>query len=203
VERWDQIWSGWSSWWLTIDWGDVPGWFGAFGTIGAVLFAMLLWRGDRRKSNRAAADAFVSWTHVIKRSYDSPTGLAVWEREIHVYNSGETPIVRAKTFSGQDYPEWFYESFVGEGSNITSSIPPKATGIVTLPWQRSTTPGHLFLTFIDNVGQQWTRDLVSGKYLSGRAAAQAYKGHNQIRIDRVRREVRESRAGRNQSVTNS
>lgn len=75
---------------MSIEWGSVPDWFGAVGTVGALLLGLVILARDKRKDQRAEADEFISRLDV--RRTDVPHSQPTWSGQFYATNIGRAPI---------------------------------------------------------------------------------------------------------------
>jgi hypothetical protein len=75
---------------MDLQWGSVPDWFAAIGTVGALFLGLaILWR-DRRKDERVEAKEFISRLDV-RRTY-VPRKTAAWSGHLYAKNIGRSAI---------------------------------------------------------------------------------------------------------------
>lgn len=154
----------WGEWWPTIDWGNAPGWVGAFLTSGSLFLAVLILRGDRQKDRRAHADAFFTY----------PVGSSTMENnikvrstvEIHHYNAGDRPIVGAGVWQLTRRRPTKRGSLVFNPRGFEEIINPGDKGETSIDFKSPEPPeADLILVFKDGRGVEWVRHLYTHKYL--------------------------------------
>jgi len=139
---------------LGVEWGDVPGWFAAIGTVGALFVALVLLHNERRDRERAAevadqkpADGIFAW--VAPR-----TDAGGWQTFVH--NRSDEPVYDAVVYFTPltDPPMPTVESVWG-------TIPPGETK----PGDRyGDRPADIFgippveIEFTDGRGRHWRRN---------------------------------------------
>ena len=78
------------------DWGSVPDWVAAVGTVGTLVVALAIIALDRRKEERAHADNLVTWIH--PPFFGGSTSCPLYAKphlHLHAYNAGSRPVMRA------------------------------------------------------------------------------------------------------------
>jgi hypothetical protein len=136
--------------------GSAADWFAAVGTVGTLVFAvMLFWRG-RELERRRDADAFVSWR-------DSTQVGDHWLDAVMVRNVGNRPILNAVVITAEkdarrryvgELLEPPHNHTVFESNDSALSAPQAPRGEL------------IILAFIDSNGQRWYRSLLTNRYYS-------------------------------------
>lgn len=148
-EFWDSVamFFGYNRW----EWGTAADWVGAIGTAGAFLFGFLIFARDKHRQTRELADRFATWFEE-----DSDTGT----KTLHAHNGADLPVVnatavlhRAGTLHSRDLPE------------ITRSIKAGSSASIALRGKDAEATS-VYIQFTDGASRRWTRDLLTGGYLS-------------------------------------
>ena len=161
--------------WLdTIEWGSAAEWVSGLFTAGALVFAVILWRGDRRRSRRALADGFATWqvfmgTHAVKDK-------ANFTVEVHAYNAGDRPIPFTMLMVKPGSPQHALQTMG------TKPIPPQSEIIGSVGFENLWYDSPLLLMFRDGNGQTWLRDLASNKYVRKRQVNKWYRQYGRTEL---------------------
>lgn len=175
-----------------LNWGSIPDWFAAIGTVGALFLGFGILLRERAHSRRAAADAFVTWenraltfrypeTTKKKRTgrdvpkEDHESVFLIW---LESYNSGSSPVIDPGLNSPNDGPHPLSESLVGESHAFTKVSPGEQTYrqiAVTVP---ALDVGLLVISFTDGSGHRWHRMLKTNRYISDRKYRRMMKHPN-------------------------
>jgi hypothetical protein len=75
---------------MDLQWGSVPDWFGAVGTVGALLLGLSILSRDKRKAERAEADEFIC--RLDARHTDVPHAAPAWSGKLYAKNIGRWPV---------------------------------------------------------------------------------------------------------------
>lgn len=161
MEWWGSTWAGLSAWWGSQDWGTVPDWFAAVGTVGALFVALGIVLNDRRTRRREAAEAINgTW-------YANATSEAdFFELKATIYNAGSKP---AHAVAVRTYVAGLYDRSLDLADNDGHEgdyehMPPGATLRFSTRIKGSLADhkNDVLLTFVDGNGRAWVRDLSKG-----------------------------------------
>lgn len=156
------------------DWGAVPDWVEALGTIGAFSITLLLLNGEikaRREMDeeRLYRDARRVSTYVVRNKPDRADTNVMFIARVH--NAGEMPIYDTTVFVGpfEDHPEEKEPHFVGV-------VSPDRTAGVELEG-RLGDEHFVDVVFTDSAGREWHR--------SGEGALERVIGNQVVMGNRV------------------
>ena len=140
---------------LGVEWGNVPGWFAAIGTVGALFVALWLLRTDMRDRKRTAEVVDQKPANGIFAWVEPRTDAGGWQTFVH--NRSDEPVYDAVVYFTPltDPPLRTVESVLG-----------------TIPPRREAKPGDLYgdrptdifgippveIEFTDGRGRHWRRD---------------------------------------------
>lgn len=159
-----------ASWWETINWGSVPDWFAAVGTVGALLATVAIIAREKREQRRASADSLVSW--VLTTAQQGEDGQTEFGHAVHLHNVGSQPIPQVmiiRKIGASQKIEMQRLSVVGlsPGQSVSSRVK-------TSP---STSEPILWLRIQDASGKPWIRDLQTNQYISRRQLRRLSRKH--------------------------
>ena len=152
---------------MELDWGTVPDWLAAVGTVGALFFALFLFRHEVSSGRRKDADAFVSWL----RTERSAQASGEWHESIRVFvsNSGSKPIPRAGFWvrarvDGKELVKFRPLASSGDTQGVSvQDVVNRGAG-----FNGPIDDFDAYLFFSDPQGRQWFRNIVTNKYVSER-----------------------------------
>lgn len=149
-EFWDSVAMlfGYDRW----EWGSTADWVGAIGTAGAFLFGFLIFARDKQRQTRELANRFATWLEE-----DATTGTTT----LHAHNGADLPVINATALLEidgairlKDLPE--NTRSVKAGSSASVALRDKDAKATTI-----------YIQFTDGASRRWTRELRTGRYLSG------------------------------------
>ncbi len=168
----------------SVQWGTVPDWFAAIGTVGAFAATLAIIQSERLRRRRAQADSFVTYTSIswsprypikdlsvrkMKRIEKDEGSLYHWVLNVFVYNTSDQPIVstllRSDPRSG---PQFHAHQTLSVSKNGGLAIPPGSSFSRKIAFEDSPMGKKFYLQSVDAAGKQWVREIVSGRYVSRR-----------------------------------
>jgi len=147
-------------------WTLIAEWFAAVGTVGALFLGIGLYIREKRDRRHAAADAFVTWHHLM--FIDSGNKPVTWTLTIHAFNGGSTPIPFAIVVAPEGTPTHLHE-FLTARDNKMNAIHPGETVEKSISFSEEPYLGAVFVRFSDSKGRRWIRHLVQNSYISERS----------------------------------
>jgi len=179
----DQLFAGFANWWNSQDWGTVPDWFAAVGTVGAFAATVAIIQSERIRRRRAQADAFVSFTSLSWAPRVPLEGLSLrkmnkikaefgnlyhWEIRLWLHNTSNQPIVRTALRSDPRAGLDFHVHQTVRVGKKGLSIAPGEEVETTLAFEKEPKGLKVYLYFVDSTGRGWVREIISGRYVSRR-----------------------------------
>lgn len=150
--------------WDAVDWGTVPDWFAAVGTVGAFAATLAILAIDRRRSRRAPAEGLVLWT--TRKFRSSPHG-DKQSVTVHAYNTSAGPIPTANVVSiveGNDH----VNEVLSADENGFKEIAPGSKTEVEIDVMHYIDDSALYVFFVDHQGGQWVKRVSDGRLFTPR-----------------------------------
>jgi hypothetical protein len=172
-----------ASWWGTQNWGSVPDWFAAVGTVGALFLGLLILVRERTRTRREAADSFVTWWVVSTTQSEQLDGRVV-ERYVlvaHAYNAGSGPVPVAFVYSKPKIGDYVHDWF--QNTPHMKEIAPQEKLQRTIPFSHEPDLKRIFVRFTDSRGQHWTRGLWDNRYYSMRQAERKMRSNRPPKLE--------------------
>lgn len=152
-------------WFRSQNWGSVPDWLAAVGTVGALVLGLVILMRGRAMDERSHADKFVTWLETkIDKSAEQITLV------VHGYNSGGAPVPYAfahAIYRGDQVAAVFYDGFATERSTVGPAMKVRANLVFSTLTRDSPLKHLVLVTFNDERGRQWHRNVRTGEYVSG------------------------------------
>lgn len=140
----------------TLQLGSVAEWIGAIATVGALLWAFLLFQADRRRTSRSEADRFTAYIVSTTNMGDYSTA------KFEFFNAGDTPVPLAYLIVRQ--PNVGYRiPLKFDGSWV---LRPGTQMSFRLRLERHSNDSYSYVYFHDSHGRAWLRDIRTGRYVS-------------------------------------
>lgn len=148
--------------WDAVDWGTVPDWFAAVGTVGAFAATLAILALDRRRSRRAPAEGLVLWT--TRKFQSTPRG-DKRSVTVHAYNTSAGPIPTANVVSKVDGNDYVNEVLSADGDGFKEIAPGSKTA-VEINIVQYVDDSSLYVFFVDYQGGQWVKRVSDGRLFS-------------------------------------
>lgn len=156
--------------WAELDWGSVPDWLAAVGTVGAFAATLVILALDRRRARRAPAAGLVLWT--TRRFQMRGNSEKRWVT-VHAYNTSSGPVPVANVVSNISGDDNINEVLSADERGF-KEIAPGAKVEVDIEVIHYIDDSKLFVLFVDHRGGQWVKRVSDGRLFSprkGRIAA--------------------------------
>ncbi len=150
--------------WNAVDWGTVPDWLAAVGTVGAFAATLVILALDRRRSRRAPAAGLVLWT--TRRFRSTPHG-DTQSVTVHAFNTSAGPIPTANVVSkaaGNDY----VNEVLSADERGFKEIAPGSKTEVEIDVVHFVDDSALYVFFVDFQGGQWVKRISDGRLFTPR-----------------------------------
>jgi len=145
--------------WGSIQWGTVPDWFAAVGTVGAFAATLVILSLDRRRSRRAPADGLVLWT---TRTFQTTARGDKQSITVHAYNTSAGPVPTANVVSKVDGNDYVNEVLSADAGGFKEIAPGSKTE-VNIDVVHYIDDSNLFVFFVDHHGRQWVKRVSDGR----------------------------------------
>lgn len=152
------------SWWVSLDWGTVPDWFAAVGTVGALVATLVIIAVDRYRVRRAPAHGLVLWS---VRRYSSTSSGDKQFVTVHASNVSNGPIPVANVFSRVDGSDYIDEILTADDNGF-KEIAPGGKVEKEIEIVHYIDESNIFVFFVDHRGGKWAKRLSDGRLLSAR-----------------------------------
>ena len=150
---------GSSAQWSALNWGSVPDWLAAVGTIGAFAATLVILGLDRRRSRRSLAVGLALWT---TRSFRSTPGADKQTLTVHAFNASSGPIPVANVVSNRNGSDCVNEVLTSENAGF-SELAPGAKTSVEIEVMHYVDEAYLFVFFVDHLGGRWAKRVSDGR----------------------------------------
>lgn len=149
----NDLWTGFTSWWSTIDWGNAPEWLAAIFTSVSLFLALFIVFSDKRRYRRVEFMKVVPH-HTVESANDKTT------LKIVAYNANDHPIpmVLLHAWTGLIYTKRIVRT-----EAAPFAIGPKEEGRVAIELTEKFQDRNHYLEVIDSLGQRWYRGAQTNK----------------------------------------
>jgi len=144
---------------VALDWGSVPDWLAAVGTVGAFAATLLILGLDRRRSRRAAAVSLAVWA---TRSFRSAADGDSQTVTVHAYNGASGPVPVANVVSNRNGSDYVNEILTANDRGF-SELSPGGRISIEFDVVHHVDDAHLFVFFVDSFGRQWAKRVSDGR----------------------------------------
>ena len=151
------------SWWDSQQWGSVSSWVSGVLTAGSLTLGFTILAADRKRERERLANRFMTHT-TLGTSASTAHPIPVWHLDVIAFNGGDMPIRSAYITQPFKLSGYLLETL--RDSSDIEPIAPQETVRGQFNFNEDPSGTGIIIEFSDANGLQWSRDALTGKYIS-------------------------------------